>query len=62
MSQSPLISNVVVNDAEKEALGLLEMAADRRGCSASLLTNCWVLSAVALHGRAGPCARLTTSS
>jgi hypothetical protein len=44
-SQSPLISNVVVSDAEKEALGLLEMTAHGRGCSAALLTNSWVLSA-----------------
>jgi hypothetical protein len=43
--QSPLISNVIVTAAEQEALGLLQMTANGRGCSASLLTNSWVISA-----------------
>jgi len=44
-SQSPLISDVVVTEAQQEQLGLLQMTANRRGCSASLLTNSWVISA-----------------
>jgi hypothetical protein len=44
-SQSPLISDVVVTDQQKEQLGLLSMGANGRGCSAALLTNSWVLSA-----------------
>ena len=44
-SQSPLISNVVVTEHQQEQLGLLQMTANGRGCSASLLTNSWVISA-----------------
>jgi hypothetical protein len=44
-SQSPLISDVVVTEAQQEQLGLLQMSANGKGCSASLLTNSWVLSA-----------------
>ena len=44
-SQSPLISDVVVTEAQQEELGLLQMTANGRGCSASLLTNSWAISA-----------------
>ena len=44
-SQDPLISDVVVTEEQQEQLGLLQMTANGRGCSASLLTNSWALSA-----------------
>ena len=44
-SQSPLISNVVVTEDQQEQLGLLQLTANGRGCSATLITNDWVLTA-----------------
>jgi Tachylectin/Trypsin len=44
-SQSPLVSDVVVTVEQQEQLGLLEMNANGRGCSATLITNSWALSA-----------------
>lgn len=44
-SQDPLVSDIVVTEAQQEQLGLLQMSANGRGCSAALLTNSWVLSA-----------------
>ncbi|HEU4779346.1 MAG TPA: trypsin-like serine protease [Steroidobacteraceae bacterium] len=43
--QSPLISPIVVTEQQQEQLGLLQMTAGGRGCSASLLTNSWAISA-----------------
>ena len=44
-SHDPLISDVVVTEAQQEELGLLQLSANGRGCSASLLTNSWVITA-----------------
>ena len=44
-SQDPLVSDVIVTDQQQERLGLLQMSANGKGCSASLLTNQWVLTA-----------------
>jgi tachylectin/trypsin len=44
-SQSPLISDVVVTEDQQEQLGLLQLTANGRGCSATLITNDWVLTA-----------------
>ena len=43
--QDPLVSDVIVTDQQQERLGLLQMTANGKGCSGSLLTNQWVLTA-----------------
>jgi Tachylectin/Trypsin len=44
-SQSPLVSVTVVTAAEQEQLGLLSLASNLGGCTASLLTNDWAVTA-----------------
>lgn len=44
-SQSPLISKIVVTEDQQEQLGLLQLSSNGRGCSATLITNDWVLTA-----------------
>ncbi len=59
--RSPLVSATVVAPAQQEQLGLLSMRSNGGGCTASLLSNNWAVSAshcLECHRHAQPRGRL----